>query len=64
MEQKFQQDINRNITIRTPNLTCKTLWGRGNNHRVGPKIIQYENRNYNSQIYAKLESTINWIYNK
>ena len=36
----------------------------GKTTRVDPKNIHYENRYYNSQVYAKLEFTINFRYNK
>ena len=36
----------------------------GKTTRVDPKNIHYENRHYNSQVYSKLEFTINFRYNK
>ena len=58
METKISASTNRNTTTKTPNFTQKTLKCREKNHKVAPKNIFYENRDYNSQVFAKLEFTI------
>ena len=65
METKIQQaPIEIQPHKNTKSYIKETLWYRGKNHRVAPKNIHYENRYYNSQVYAKLEFTINFRYNK
>ena len=63
-KKKIQQALHKHNHIRTPNLTWKTLRCRGKNHGTTPKNIHYEIEITTIKVYAKLESTINWICNK
>ena len=65
METKSQQaPIEIQPHKNTKSYIKETLWYRGKNHKATLKNIHYENRYYNPQVYAKLEFTINFRYNK
>ena len=65
METKIQQaPIEIQPHKNTKSYIKEILWYSGKNHQAARKNIHYENRYYNSQVYAKLEFTINFRYNK
>ena len=65
MEKKKKlSDHHKNTTTQEHQILLGKPFGVRKKPRATPKNIHYENSDYNFQVYVKLESTINWIYNK
>ena len=64
MGKKKFNDHHRNTSTQEHQILLEKPFGVKKKPGATPKNIHCESSDYNSQVYVKLESTINWIYNK
>ena len=64
MEIKISASTNRNTITQDTKSYVENHIVQREKPQATLRNIYYENKEYNSQVYAKLESTMNCIYNK